>query len=118
MTYWSSTALISFGVGSLSELSSPAASSVSSRMISIHRSTHSSQMNTEGPAISLRTSCWLFPQKEQYNSLPLSASLDLLSLIGRPLLSPDSPCYFSGQDASRPKAGFSSIREPDRKSVV
>jgi hypothetical protein len=37
----------------------------SSRMISMHSSTHSSQMNTVGPAISLRTSCWLFPQKEQ-----------------------------------------------------
>ncbi len=31
----------------------------------MHNSTHSSQMNTVGPAISLRTSCWLFPQKEQ-----------------------------------------------------
>jgi hypothetical protein len=24
-------------------------------------------MNTVGPAISLRTSCWLFPQNEQYS---------------------------------------------------
>jgi hypothetical protein len=38
---------------------------VSSRMMSMHSSTHSSQMNTVGPAISLRTSCWLLPQKEQ-----------------------------------------------------
>jgi hypothetical protein len=30
-------------------------------------STHSSQMKTVGPAISLRTSCWLLPQKEQYS---------------------------------------------------
>jgi hypothetical protein len=37
----------------------------SSRMMSMHSSTHSSQMNTVGPAISLRTSCWLLPQKEQ-----------------------------------------------------
>src|SRR5450755_949854 len=44
----------------------------SSRMISMHSSTHSSQMNTVGPAISLRTSCWLFPQKEQYRVLLLS----------------------------------------------
>ena len=29
-------------------------------------STHSSQMNTVGPAISFLTSCWLLPQKEQY----------------------------------------------------
>jgi hypothetical protein len=25
-------------------------------------------MNTEGPAMSFLTSCWLLPQKEQYNS--------------------------------------------------
>ena len=37
----------------------------SSRMMSMHNSTHSSQMNTVGPAISLRTSCWLLPQNEQ-----------------------------------------------------
>src|SRR5262245_47889028 len=36
-------------------------------MMSMHNSTHSSQMNTVGPAISLRTSCWLLPQNEQYN---------------------------------------------------
>jgi hypothetical protein len=30
----------------------------SSRIMSMHSSTHSSQMNTVGPAISLRTSCW------------------------------------------------------------
>src|SRR5690554_2917554 len=34
-------------------------------MMSLHRSMHSSQMNTDGPAISLRTSCWFLPQKEQ-----------------------------------------------------
>ena len=37
----------------------------SSRMMSMQSSTHSSQMKTVGPAISLRTSCWLLPQKEQ-----------------------------------------------------
>jgi hypothetical protein len=37
----------------------------SSRMISLQSSMHSSQTNTEGPAISFLTSCWLFPQKEQ-----------------------------------------------------
>src|SRR6187549_2183913 len=44
----------------------------SSRMMSLHSSTHSSQMNTLGPAMSLRTSCWLLPQKEQYRILLLS----------------------------------------------
>jgi hypothetical protein len=35
-------------------------------------------MNTVGPAISLRTSCWLFPQKEQYNVFLESPEPDLL----------------------------------------
>src|SRR3546814_7947324 len=42
-------------------------------MMSLHRSTHSSQMYTEGPAMSLRTSCSLLPQKEQYRTRPLWA---------------------------------------------
>ncbi len=37
----------------------------SSLMMSAQSSTHSLQMNTLGPAISLRTSCWLLPQNEQ-----------------------------------------------------
>jgi hypothetical protein len=36
---------------------------------------HSSQMNTEGPAMSFLTSCWLLPQNEQYSSF--SPELDL-----------------------------------------
>src|ERR1700712_346039 len=36
-------------------------------MMSMQSSTHLSQMKTVGPAISLRTSCWLFPQNEQYS---------------------------------------------------
>jgi hypothetical protein len=51
-------------VGTPSDDFSPAAL-VSSRMMSMQSSTHSSQMNTVGPAISLRTSCWLLPQNEQ-----------------------------------------------------
>jgi hypothetical protein len=38
----------------------------SSWMMSLHSSTHSSQMYTVGPAMSLRTSCWLLPQNEQW----------------------------------------------------
>jgi hypothetical protein len=37
----------------------------SSPMMSLHSSMHSSQMKTVGPAMSLRTSCWLLPQNEQ-----------------------------------------------------
>ena len=36
-------------------------------MMSVQSSTHSSQMNTVGPAISFLTSCWLLPQNEQYS---------------------------------------------------
>ena len=51
----------------------------------MHNSTHSSQMNTVGPAMSLRTSCWLLPQKEQYNVLLLSplAALVMVALTLR-----------------------------------
>src|SRR5690606_28150785 len=71
MTYWSRTSRISRGLGRWLRAAC-AFSSSSSRMMSLHSSTHSSQMNTLGPAISLRTSCWLLPQKEQYRILPLS----------------------------------------------
>ena len=66
MTYWSRMSRISCGVGSLF-LSVRADSAVvpSSRMMSLQSSMHSSQMNTDGPAMSLRTSCWLLPQNEQ-----------------------------------------------------
>src|SRR5438552_1371221 len=37
-------------------------------MMSLQSSMHSSQMKTDGPAMSLRTSCWLLPQNEQYSS--------------------------------------------------
>src|ERR1700692_670547 len=53
----------------------------SSRMMSMHSSTHSSQMNTVGPAISLRTSCWLLPQNEQYSVFLESLVPTLLILV-------------------------------------
>src|SRR6185436_11834168 len=37
-------------------------------MMSLHSATHSSQMNTRGPEISLRTSRRRFPQNEQWKS--------------------------------------------------
>jgi hypothetical protein len=81
ITYWSRIERISCGVGSL--LRSPRASPVeapSSRMMSLQSSMHSSQMNTDGPAMSFRTSCCDLPQNEQYSSL----SLEDLSAIQRP----------------------------------
>ena len=41
-------------------------------------STHSSQINTVGPAISFLTSCWLLPQKEQYSVFLESLPLDFV----------------------------------------
>ena len=32
---------------------------------------HSSQMKTDGPAMSFLTSCWLLPQNEQYRTFSL-----------------------------------------------
>jgi hypothetical protein len=52
-------------------------------MISMHSSTHSSQMNTVGPAISLRTSCWLLPQNEQYSVLLVSPVALVMAVLHR-----------------------------------
>src|SRR5258705_7319534 len=41
-------------------------------MISLHRSMHSSQMYTPGPAISFFTCFWLFPQNEHFSRSPPS----------------------------------------------
>src|SRR5579859_7223276 len=41
-------------------------------MISLHRSMHSSQMYTPGPAMSFLTCFWLFPQKEHFSRSPPS----------------------------------------------
>ena len=66
MTYSSRIWQISFGVGRSERAGRPPLSAVlSSRMMSLQSSMHSSQMNTDGPAISFRTSCWLLPQNEQ-----------------------------------------------------
>src|SRR4051812_25997426 len=64
----------------------------SSRMMSMQSSTHSSQMKTVGPAISLRTSCWLLPQNEQYKVFLESLVPTLLIPVSvrRPILTPRS----------------------------
>src|SRR2546423_13682863 len=50
----------------------------SSPMISMHSPTHSSQINTVGPAMSLRSSCWLLPQNVQRSGFLVSPPLTLL----------------------------------------
>src|SRR4029079_13580178 len=60
---------------------SPASAGTSSRMMSLQSSMHSSQMKTDGPAISFLTSCWLLPQNEQYRTFsleePFLSAIDL-----------------------------------------
>src|SRR5215470_16990949 len=63
MTYSSKNFLISCGVGR-DERVPRFSKRLSSAMMSLQTSTHSSQMNTVGPAISLRTSFWLLLQNE------------------------------------------------------
>src|SRR5882672_9485115 len=63
MTYFSNSSEISFGRGYFGR---SCASSLA--MMSLHRATHSSQMKTRGPEISLRTSRRRLPQKEQWKS--------------------------------------------------
>src|ERR1700729_2054362 len=66
---------------------------LSSRIMSMHNSTHSSQMNTVGPAMSLRTSCWLLPQKEQYSVLllsPLAALVIVLVSLSNGAFAPEN----------------------------
>src|SRR3954447_9636881 len=69
--YWSRNSWMSNGLGSSSSLTSPVSAS-SSSMISLHRSMHSSQMYTPGPAMSFFTCFWLFPQKEHFSRSPPS----------------------------------------------
>src|SRR5712671_8014538 len=57
--------------------------SFSSPMISMHSSTHSSQINTVGPAMSLRTSCWLLPQNVQWSGFLVSPPLNFAHLRTR-----------------------------------
>jgi hypothetical protein len=56
---------MSFGLGTPPSFLPAMPAFVSSRMMSFHSSTHSSQMNTVGPAISFLTSCCDLPQKLQ-----------------------------------------------------
>src|SRR5271157_558372 len=64
MTYWSMNAFISAGVGRFSMVKSLAVAARPSRRISLHMSTHSLQMCTDGPVMSLPTSCGPLPQNE------------------------------------------------------
>src|SRR5690349_1104475 len=70
MTYSSRNFLISCGTGSDDRAPPRASNRLSSAMMSLQTSTHSSQMKTVGPAISLRTSFWSLLQNEQRRISP------------------------------------------------
>src|SRR5262245_65424020 len=77
----------------------------SSRMMSMQSSTHSSQMKTVGPAMSLRTSCWLLPQNEQYRVFFESLPLLLITYFppAAPIISdPDNLAVSGHKSAYRP----------------
>src|SRR5687767_15896776 len=76
MTYSSRNFLISGGEGS-DERTPRFSNRLSSAMMSLQTSTHSSQMKTVGPAISFRTSFWSLLQNEQRRT---SASPDFFNL--------------------------------------
>src|ERR1700738_317955 len=95
MTSSSRTLQISFGVGMPSR-DFTSEDLFSSRIISMHSSTHSSQMNTVGPAISLRTSCWLLPQNEQYSVFLESLVPTLLILVSVRRSIPSARSLYSG----------------------
>src|SRR4051794_33764083 len=77
MTYSSRNFLISWGVGS-DERVPRFSNRLSSAMMSLQTSTHSSQMNTVGPAMSFRTSFWSLLQNEQRRT---SASPDFFTIF-------------------------------------
>src|SRR5271165_2035145 len=66
-------------------------------MISMQSSTHSSQMNTVGPAMSLRTSCCDLPQNEQYKVFFESPDL-LMPTPARDLPGGNGSVYSGGPD--------------------
>ncbi len=74
-------------------------------------STHSSQINTVGPAISFLTSCWLLPQKEQYSVFFESPLLDLV--IATPSPAPHRAAAGLSAKAPCPMPSYSSICAPD-----
>src|SRR4029079_1522244 len=96
MTYSSRNFLISWGVGR-DERVPRFSKRLSTAMMSLQTSTHSSQMKTVGPAMSFRTSFWSLLQKEQRRT---SGSPAFLTMCFR--ASPRDVC--PGRQAVRPAA--------------
>src|SRR5690606_11395329 len=88
--YSSRKSKISRGLGRSTSPSSLASAS-SSSMISLHRSMHSSQMYTPGPAMSFLTCFWLFPQNEHLSRSAPSPRATLHHHLVRYCDPPDVP---------------------------
>src|SRR5262245_5486832 len=97
MTYSSRNFLISWGTGSDDRAPPRASNRLSSAMMSLQTSTHSSQMNTVGPAISLRTSFWSLLQNEQRR---ISPSPVFLTMVVNPKL--PAPSYQLPASSTQP----------------
>src|ERR1041384_5265556 len=87
MTYSSRNFLMSGGEGS-DERTPRFSKRLSSAMMSLQTSTHSSQMNTVGPAISFRTSFWSLLQKEHRRT---SVSPAFFTMLLSPYPQPPRP---------------------------
>src|ERR1700741_2917235 len=104
MTYSSRNFLISCGVGS-EERTPRLSKRLSSAMMSLQTSTHSSQMKTVGPAISLRTSFWSLLQNEQRRISGSPFFLTICALLGITwMLHP-----FPGETVTFPRCGPSGV---------
>src|ERR1044072_8017010 len=110
MTYSSRNFLISWGVGR-DERVPRFSNRLSSAMMSLQTSTHSSQMNTVGPAISFRTSFGSLLQKEhrRTSDSPLFLTIhNLLRSAGRQQLPAGTrPARCRKAQAERPAPGAS-----------
>ena len=94
-------------------------------MISLHRSMHSSQMYTPGPAMSFLTCFWLFPQNEHFSRSPPSPmramvlrsyflfAVGLVGLLVASVLFPTLPVMFrrGATDRAESRRWYSCVAE-------
>jgi hypothetical protein len=105
MTYSSRNFLISIGIGNDDRV--PRSNLLSSAMMSLQTSTHSSQMKTVGPAISLRTSFWSLLQNEHRRTSFSPVFLVVINPSRVPYLSGAGPSLDSGGKSAEIRPGDS-----------
>src|SRR5260221_12096917 len=112
MTYSSRNFLISCGVGS-DDRAPRFSTRRSSAMMSLQTSTHSSQMNTVGPAISLRTSFWSLLQNEHRRTSVSPLFFIVLVAGGCCATPPRPPAHFARVNRASFAARCSSFAPAD-----